>query len=80
VLAETVCTDPLLGDAAAWIGGAVADPPFVRSPAEIARLLGVRPRDATAAITAVRGIAGRILTDRYGIPAPTAWDAAGLSA
>ena len=81
VLAETHCADPLLGDtAAAWIGGALADPPFVRSPAEIAQLLGVRPRDATAAITAVRGIAGRILTDRYGIAAPTPWDAAGLSA
>ena len=81
VLAETRCADPLLGDAAAaWIGGALADPPFVRSPAEIARLLGVRPRDATAAITTVRGIAERILTDRYGIPAPTPWDTAGLSA
>jgi hypothetical protein len=66
VLAETSCADPLLGDtAAAWIGGALADPPFVRSPAEIADLLGVRPRNAHAAITAVRGIAGRILTDRY---------------
>ena len=81
VLAETHCADPLLGDtAAAWIGGALADPPFVRSPAEIAALLGVRPRDASAAITAVRGIAGRILTDRYGITAPTPWDTAGLSA
>ena len=81
VLAETHCADPLLGDtAAAWIGGALADPPFVRSPAEIAALLGVRPREASAAITAVRGIAGRILTDRHGIAVPTPWDAAGLSA
>lgn len=80
MLAETNCADRFLRDtAAAWIGGALADPPFVRSPAEIAGLLGVRPRDATAAITAVRGIAGRILTDRYGIPAPStsaAWDCA----
>ena len=81
LLAETRCADPLLGDAAAaWIGGALADPPFVRSPAEIAALLGVRHRDATAAIATVRGIAGRILTDRYGITAPAPWDASGLSA
>lgn len=43
-------------------------------------MLGVRPRDAHAAIGTVRGVAGRILTDRYGIPAPAAWDAGGRSA
>lgn len=81
VLTETYCADALLGDAAAaWIGVALADPPFVRSPAEIAAVLGVRPHEASAAITAARGIAGRILTGRYGITAPTAWDSAALSA
>jgi hypothetical protein len=68
VLAETRRSDPLLGDAAAaWIGGALADPPFVRSPAEVAGLLGIRTHQATAALAAVRGVAARILTDRYGI-------------
>ena len=51
-----------------------------RSPAEIAALLGVRPHEAGAATTAARGIADRILTGRYGITAPTAWDSAALSA
>lgn len=73
VLDQTRCADTLLGRAAAaWIGEALADPPFVRSPAEVAGMLGVRPRDAHAAIGTVRGIAGRILTDNYGVPAPTA--------
>ena len=82
VLDRTRSADALLGlAAAAWIGDALADPPFVRSPSEIAAMLGVRPRDAHAAIGTVRGIAGRILIDRYGVPAPTAaWDAAERSA
>jgi hypothetical protein len=81
LLAETRCADPVLGDAAAaWVGEALADPPFVRSPAEIAAMLGVRHRDAAAAIGTVRGIAERILVDRYGITAPAPWDTSGLSA
>jgi len=71
VLAETRRCGPLIGEtAAAWIGAALADPPFVRSPGEIASLLGVRPHQATAAVTAVRCIAADILTDRYGVPTP----------
>ena len=68
VLAETRRIDPLLGDAAAaWLGGALADPPFVRTTTEVAALLGVRTQQATAALTAVRRVAAEILTDRYGI-------------
>lgn len=78
VLAETRRSDPLLGDAAAaWIGGALADPPFVRSPAEVSGLLGIRTHQATAALAAVRGIAARILTERYGI-APAGHTHAGV--
>lgn len=62
---------PALGDAARlWIGQALADPPVVRTAAEIAEELGATPQEAERLLHGCRTIATLIGESEFGVSSP----------